>query len=67
MNLSKIPEHTDERKIKETNKMDVKLIVEYASYIVAGLTVISLVSTNPVHALLLGASAGAYFVAKKVL
>ena len=47
--------------------MDVKKIVEYASYVVAGATLISLVSTNPIHVLVLGASAAAYFTAKNVL
>lgn len=47
--------------------LDVKTVVEYASYVVAGGTLITLVSTNLVAVLLLGASAAAYFVSKNVL
>ena len=49
------------------NIMDLKNIVQYASYAVAGVTLLSLVSTNPVHVGIIAASAGAYFVAKKFL
>ena len=47
--------------------MDVKTIIQYAAYAVAGLTVLSLVSTNPVHVAIVALSAGAYFVAEKAL
>ena len=47
--------------------LDLRTIIKYVSYAVAGIAVLSLVSTNPVHVGVIAASALAYFVAEKVL
>ena len=47
--------------------LDLRTVIKYASYAVAGITVISLISTNPVHVGIIAASALAYFVAEKVI
>ncbi len=47
--------------------MKLKDIIQYASYAVAGVVLLSLVSANPVHIGIVAVSAAAYFIAEKVL
>lgn len=47
--------------------MDLKTVIQYASYAVAGITVLTLVSTNAVHVGVIALSAGVFFSAEKFL
>jgi hypothetical protein len=48
-------------------KLDLNNIIKLASYAVGGITLLTLVATNPVQVGFLAASAGAYFIADRIL
>lgn len=59
----------DQNKNKGEHKMkfDVKTIVKLSSYAVAGIALLTLVSSSPIHVGVIAAAGGAYFIAEKLM